>query len=305
MDELRIATRRSRLALWQAEFVKTELQRHYPGLGVELIGMTTEGDRRLDARLSTLGGKGLFIKELEAALLCGDADLAVHSMKDLPAVLDERFALAAVGYREEVRDAWISPHGSFESAPEGATVGSSSLRRQMQLLAARPDLEVLPVRGNVDTRLRKLDAGEFDAIVLAVAGLTRLGWADRITEALSLERCLPAAGQGALGIECLARNAHVRELLQPLNDPAVSLCVRAERGVTAALGADCGTPLGAYAELDKVGLTLRAVLGSGDGRNVLRAKSTRADAESAVHDVVAELRREGADRLLASATERP
>ncbi len=303
MDQLRIATRKSRLALWQAGFVKSELERHHPGLGVELVGMTTEGDRRLDARLSTLGGKGLFIKELEAALLRGDADLAVHSMKDLPAGLDGRFALAAIGFREDVRDAWISPAGSFDSAPAGATVGSSSLRRQAQLLAARPDLEVLPIRGNVDTRLRKLDQGEFDAIVLAVAGLTRLGWADRITEALSTDRCLPAAGQGALGIECLAGNARVIELLQPLNDPAVSLCVRAERGVSAALGADCSMPLGAYATLGGDGLALRAVLGSADGRVLLRAAATRPDADSAVDAVVRELRRQGAEALLATATE--
>ena len=305
MDELRIATRKSRLALWQANFVKSELERHHPGLGVELIGMTTEGDRRLDARLATLGGKGLFIKELEAALLRGDADLAVHSMKDLPADLDNRFALPAVGFREDVRDAWISLHGPMDAAPAGATVGSSSLRRQAQLLAARPDLVVLPVRGNVDTRLRKLEQGEFDALVLAVAGLTRLGRADSITEALGLDRCLPAAGQGALGIECLARNTRVHELLQPLNDSADSLCVRAERGVSAALGADCSMPLGAHAKLGEDGLTLRAILGSPDGGVLIRAAATRPDADSAVNAVVGELRRQGAGPLLAAAATQP
>ena len=305
MDELRIATRKSRLALWQANFVKDELQRHHPGLGVELIGMTTEGDRRLDASLSALGGKGLFIKELEAALLRGDADLAVHSMKDLPAGLDSRFALAAIGFREDVRDAWVSPRASFDAAPAGATVGSSSLRRGTQLLAARPDLKVLPVRGNVETRLRKLDLGEFDAIVLAVAGLTRLGRADRITQALSIDQCLPAAGQGALGIECLAGDSRVNRLLQPLNDPATSLCVGAERGVSAALGADCSMPLGAHAKLHNDGLNLRAVLGSVDGRVLLRAAATAADAGSAVDAVVSQLRRQGADRLLAASDEQP
>ena len=303
MDELRIATRKSRLALWQASFVKAELKRRHPGLGIDLIGMTTEGDRRLDARLAKLGGKGLFIKELEAALLRGDAHLAVHSMKDLPAVLDERFKLAAIGFREDVRDAWISPHGRFDAAPAGATVGSSSLRRQAQLLAARPDLKVVPMRGNVDTRLRKLDAGEFDAIVLAVAGLTRLGWADRITEELSVDRCLPAAGQGALGIECLASDTCVNELVEPLNDAAVSRCVRAERGLSAALGADCSTPLGAYATLAGDGMKLRAVLGSADGRVLLRAAVTRPDADSAVAAVAGELRRQGAGRLLAAAAQ--
>ena len=305
MDELRIATRKSRLALWQANFVKSEIERRHPGLGVVLVGMATEGDRRLDARLRDLGGKGLFIKELEAALLRGDADLAVHSMKDLPANLDDRFTLAAIGYREDVRDAWVSPRGSFDSAPAGATVGSSSLRRQAQLLAARPDLQVLPVRGNVETRLGKLDQGEFDAIVLAVAGLTRLGRSDRITEALDTDRCLPAAGQGALGIECLAHDARIGELLRPLDDPVVSECVRAERGVCAALGADCGTPLGAYATRGQDGLQLRAVLGSPDGRKMLRAAATRPHAEPAAGAVVEQLLRQGAGQLLAAARAAP
>lgn len=300
MDELRIATRKSRLALWQATFVKTELERLHTGLRVELLAMTTEGDRRLDARLSSIGGKGLFIKELEAAMLHDAADLAVHSMKDLPAVLDPRFAIAAIGYRDDARDAWVSPHGTLENLPSGATVGSSSLRRQAQLLAARPDLKVVPVRGNVDTRLRKLDRGDFDALVLAAAGLARLGWAGRITEALSIERCLPAAGQGALGIECLADDGRMLELLQPLNDAAVSTCVNAERGVSAALGADCSMPLGAYAELAAGKLNLRAVLGSVDGRVLLHAEAAHREPDAAVAAVVDELRSQGADRLLAT-----
>lgn len=298
MDALRIATRKSRLALWQASFVKSELERRHEGLAVELVGMTTEGDRRLDARLSAVGGKGLFIKELEAALVRGDADLAVHSMKDLPAALEPGFALAAIGFREDARDAWLSPHGAFDSIGAGAVVGSSSLRRQTQLLAARPDLNVVPLRGNVDTRLGKLDRGEVDAIVLAVAGLARLGWTHRITEVLSIDRCLPAAGQGALGIECLADNAPLRELLQSLNDPDVSRCVRAERGVSAALGADCSMPLGAYAVEAADELHLRAVLGSADGRVLLRAAADHRDADSAVAAVVEDLRRQGAGKLL-------
>lgn len=305
MDELRIATRKSRLALWQASFIKAELERRHEGLGVQLVGMTTEGDRRLDASLSRIGGKGLFIKELEAALVRGDADLAVHSMKDLPAVLDPRFALAAIGFRDDVRDAWLSPHGGFDAVPRGATLGTSSLRRQAQLLAARPDLRVVPLRGNVDTRLRKLDGGELDAVVLAVAGLTRLGCAHRITEALGMDRCLPAAGQGALGIECLADNVGLRGLLQTLNDPAVSRCVLAERGVTAALGADCSMPLGAYAEHAGDRLHLRAVLGSADGRVLLRAAATDRSAKAAANAVVDDLRRQGADRLLANAAPPP
>ena len=301
MDELRIATRKSRLALWQASFIKTELERHHAGLRVELVGITTEGDRRLDAPLAAIGGKGLFIKELEVSLVRGDADLAVHSMKDLPAVLDPGFALAAIGFRDDVRDAWLSPNGAFQSIASGASVGSSSLRRQAQLLAARPDLNVVPLRGNVDTRLNKLDRGEVDAIVLAVAGLTRLGWADRITEVLGIDRCLPAAGQGALGIECLADNARLHEMLRPLNDPVVSRCVLAERGVSAALGADCSMPLGAYAEPVGSELHLRAVLGSPDGRTLIQAAATHAQADTAVAAIVDDLRNRGADRVLADA----
>ena len=302
MDELRIATRKSRLALWQATFVKTELERIHPGLRVELLGMTTEGDRRLDARLSSIGGKGLFIKALEAALVRGDAHLAVHSMKDVPAVLDPRFTLGAIGYRADVRDAWLSPHGTLSDLPSGATVGSSSLRRQAQLLAARPDLEVEPVRGNVDTRLRKLDEGKLDAIILAAAGLVRLGWAHRITETLSIDRCLPAAGQGALGMECLTDDDRMHRLLRPLNDPTVSTCVTAERGVSAALGADCSMPLGAYAEFAADELHLRAVLGSPDGRILLRAAAKDREPTSAVAAVVDDLRSQGADGLLTVGT---
>ena len=305
MDELRIATRKSRLALWQASFIKSELQRRHQGLRIELVGMTTEGDRRLDARLSAIGGKGLFIKALEAALLRGDADLAVHSMKDLPAVVDSRFALAAIGYRDDARDAWVSPHGTFNSVPAGTTVGSSSLRRQAQILAARPDLKVVPIRGNVDTRLRKLDQGELDALVLAAAGLARLGWANRITETLSIDHCLPAAGQGALGIECRREDARIRALVETLNDPGVALCVGAERGLSSALGADCGTPLGAYAQLAAGKLHLRAVLASPDGRTLLHAAAAHSEAHSAVARVVDDLRRQGADALLSTLIHQP
>lgn len=305
MDELRIATRKSRLALWQANFVKSELKRRHEGLRIELVGVTTEGDRRLDTRLSAIGGKGLFIKELQAALLSGSADLAVHSMKDLPAVADSRFVLAAIGYRDDVRDAWLSPHGTFDAVPSGTRVGSSSLRRQAQILAARPDLKVVPVRGNVDTRVRKLDQGELDAVVLAAAGLARLGWANRITETLSIERCLPAPGQGALGIECREDATPIRELLEPLNDVDVARCVGAERGVSAALGADCGMPLGAYAELGGDELHLRAVLASPDGQVLLHAAANHAAADSAVAAVVDGLRQQGADQLLAPRSHGP
>ena len=299
MDKLRIATRKSRLALWQAAFVKDELERLHSGLVVELVQLATEGDRRLGGPLRTIGGKGLFIKELEAALLKGEADIAVHSMKDVPARLDEAFTLAAIGGREEVRDAWVSAGARLDAIHPGARVGSSSLRRQAQILAARPDLAVVPLRGNVDTRLRKLDAGEFDAVVLALCGLARLGWARRATEILSVERCLPAAGQGALGIECLADNKRAQRLAQPLNDAAVCACVMAERGVSAALDADCGMPLGAYAELDGGRMRLRAALGSPDGQALLRAEASGDDGAALAADVAANLERQGGGGLLA------
>ena len=298
MAKVRIATRRSRLALWQASFVKREMERAHPSLDVELVGLSTAGDRWLDAPLSEAGGKGLFVNELEAALLRGDADLAVHSMKDVPAMLGDGFAMPVIAYREDVRDAWISPHGRLDGIRSGAVVGSSSLRRKAQILAARPDLEVRPIRGNVDTRLAKLEAGEFDAIVLAMAGLSRLGWADRASEALSVSRCLPAAGQGALGIECLSGNERITALLAPLRDKVTAACVTAERGVSAALGADCSLPLAAYAELQDEGIWLRALLASADGQTLLRAEARGASVAEAVRSVVGDLNALGAAGLL-------
>lgn len=298
MADVRIATRKSQLAVWQASFVKGELERVHPGLDVALVGLSTAGDRWLDAPLSEAGGKGLFVNELEAALRRGDADLAVHSMKDVPAQLSDGFALPVIAYREDVRDAWISPRGRLDDIHPGAVVGSSSLRRQAQILAIRPDLEVRPIRGNVDTRLAKLDAGEFDAIVLAMAGLSRLGWADRADEAISVARCLPAAGQGALGIEALSGNEPIIKLLTPLRDPVTTTCVTAERGVSAALGADCSLPLAAYAELRDDQVWLRALLASPDGKTLLRAEARDASARAAVETVVGDLNALGAVDLL-------
>ncbi len=298
MADIRIATRRSQLAIWQASFVKGELERAHPGLDVALVGLSTAGDRWLDAPLSEAGGKGLFVNELEAALLREDADLAVHSMKDVPAQLNDGFAMPVIAYREDVRDAWISPHGRLDSIRSGALVGSSSLRRKAQILAARPDLEVRPIRGNVDTRLAKLDAGEFDAIVLAMAGLSRLGWAARADEAISVTRCLPAAGQGALGIECLGGNERIIKLLAPLRDPVTAACVTAERGVSAALGADCSLPLAAYAELQEGQTWLRALLASPDGITLLRAEARGPSVREVVDSVVGDLNALGAADLL-------
>ncbi|NIW85577.1 MAG: hydroxymethylbilane synthase, partial [Gammaproteobacteria bacterium] len=250
MSDLRlvIATRQSQLALWQANFVSARLREAHPDLTVELLGITTRGDRWLSSPLAEVGGKGLFIKELEEALAAGRADLAVHSVKDVPAELPEGFAMPVIAYREDPRDVLVTRDGGILAGlPAGARVGSSSLRRRSQLLARRPDLLIEPIRGNVDTRLRKLDDGEYDALVLAAAGLARLGLAGRASEYLATEVCLPAAGQGALGIECRWGDDRVHALLEPLEDPRVAACVSAERTVSAVLGADCTAPLAAHA----------------------------------------------------------
>jgi len=299
MRTVRIATRVSRLALWQAEFVKAQLTALHPHLQVELVGMTTRGDRWLAAPLSEIGGKGLFIKELETAMLDGRADIAVHSMKDVPAELPDGFALPVIGFRDEVRDVLVGGRAASVAAlRRGARVGSSSLRRRAQLLARRGDLVVAPVRGNVNTRLDKLDAGEFDALLLAGTGLQRLGLGDRIGEFLSLDDSLPAAGQGALGIECSSERADLLALLAPLNDPIVARCVTAERAVSRALGADCSMPIAAYASAAGDGLTLRALLARPDGTRVLRATVSGADPAAVGAAAAAALRVQGADAIL-------
>ncbi len=297
MDRVRIATRRSKLALWQASFIKVELRRAHPGLAIELVGISTAGDRWLNAPLSEVGGKGLFINELEAALARGDADLAVHSMKDVPALMNEEFAMPVIGYRQDVRDAWISPKGGLQAMPSGAAVGTSSLRRQAQILALRPDLRVLPLRGNVDTRLAKLEAGDIDAVMLAMAGLVRLGWADQVTEALPPSLFLPAPGQGALGVECRADDGQALDLLAPLRDPATAACVQAEQGVSAALEADCSQPLAAYAQPAGAAVLLQALLASPDGATVLKAEA-KGPAEQVANRVVEDLLAQGALQLL-------
>ena len=295
-----IATRESTLALWQANFIRERLLDVYPDLSIELLGMTTQGDRWQSSPLSEVGGKGLFIKELEEAILKGTADIAVHSMKDVPAQLPAPFALPVIGYRADVRDALVCPQGhGLMTLPAGARVGSSSLRRQAMLLAQRGDLKMLPVRGNVGTRLGKLDAGEYDALILAAAGLERLGLAERICEHLALDVCLPAAGQGALGIECAAADEELLTMLEVLNDPAVSDCVRAERMVSATLGADCSTPLGAHACKQAHRIELTAVLCTADGSRILRAAATGTDPLATGREVASSLLNDGAAELLA------
>ncbi|MCU0755105.1 MAG: hydroxymethylbilane synthase [Xanthomonadales bacterium] len=281
-DMLRIATRESPLALWQAHHVADRLRALYPGLGVELVPMTTRGDQILDQPLAAIGGKGLFLKELEVALLEGRADLAVHSLKDVPMQLEPGFQLAGVMAREDPSDALVS--GRFESLqalPEGARVGTSSLRRQVQLRALRPDLELLDLRGNVNTRLARLDRGEYDAIVLASAGLIRLGFAARIRQRLAPpEYLLPAAGQGVLGLEIREGDARTAELLAPLVDPAATRATTAERVMTGALGGSCRVPIAAYAEAEGEELVLHGLVGDRAGRRCLRV-SLRGPAEDA------------------------
>lgn len=296
-----IATRRSRLALWQAEHVKQRLETLHSGLEVALLPLSTRGDELLDRRLNEAGGKGLFVKELESALADGRADLAVHSMKDVPAELPPGFVLSAVMEREDPRDAFVSTaYETLAALPQGAKVGTSSLRRAAQIAERHPGLDMRLLRGNLDTRLAKLDRGEYDAIILAVAGLLRLGLQSRIRSRLSVEDSLPAPGQGALGIESLAGRAQVQALLEPLNDPVTARCVQAERAVSRALGGSCAVPLGAYAEPSGARLKLRALVASLDGRRIARADCEADDPAAAAAQAVGELRRQGADEILSA-----
>mgnify|MGYP000561883438 CR=1 FL=1 len=297
-----IATRESRLALWQAEHVRDLLAQRF-GARVDLLGMTTRGDQILDRTLSKVGGKGLFVKELETALEEGRAHLAVHSLKDVPMDLPEGFALAAVLDREDPRDAFVSPrYERLADLPQGAKVGTSSLRRWVQLGALRPDLVVEPLRGNLDTRLRKLDEGQYDAIILAAAGLTRLGLASRIRSTLPSDVSLPAAGQGALGIEALSDRPEVAAWIAPLADANSAACVRAERATSRALAGSCEVPLGAYAEVKDGELWLRGFVALPDGSRIARAERRGPiDAPEALGLALADdLRADGADDILAN-----
>jgi hydroxymethylbilane synthase len=302
MSRLVIATRRSRLALWQAEHIAARLRKLDQGLEVELLPMSTRGDELIDRRLDEAGGKGLFVKELEIAMADGRAHLAVHSMKDMPAELPPGFELAAITAREDPRDALVSrKHSSLREMPVGATIGTSSLRRQSQVVERHPGLEVKLLRGNVETRLAKLDRGEYDAIVLAAAGLARLGLEARITAHLEADEMLPAPGQGALGIECRSSDAPVVALLRRLADPATSACVRAERAVSRALGGSCTLPLAAYAvRVQGNRLRLRALVASTDGKRVVRQQHEGgADEPEALGERAAQdLRRQGAAEIL-------
>jgi len=298
-----IATRESALALWQARHVQSQLQRLYPGLRISLLGMTTAGDRNLGSSLAKIGGKGLFVKELEDALAGGRADLAVHSMKDVPMHLPAGFALAAILERADPRDAFVSAkYSGLEQLPPGARVGTSSLRRECQLRARHPQLVIEALRGNVQTRLRKLDEGQYDAIILAAAGLKRLGLAGRIAALLPPDASLPAVGQGALGIECREDRGDLFRLLAPLVHQPTRQCVLAERAFSRTLAGSCNVPIGGFAEISGGRLLLRGLVGAPDGSRILRGETGGAagDAETLGIALAEDLKRRGAADILAA-----
>lgn len=301
--KLIIASRESALAMWQAHHIQARLQALYPDASVEILGMTTTGDQILDSPLARIGGKGLFVKELEQALADGRADLAVHSMKDVPMNLPEGFALAATGEREDPRDAFVSVrYQRLVDLPQGSVVGTSSLRRQSQLQARFPHLKIESLRGNLQTRLRKLDEGQYAAIILAAAGLKRLGLEDRITQLISPENSIPAVGQGALGIEIRADRDDMRALLQPLNHTDTAACVEAERAMSRALAGSCTVPLGAYAHIDNGALRMTGFVASVDGSEMVRdsVEGPPKDADALGRALAEKLIAHGADRILAA-----
>ncbi|MCQ4302409.1 hydroxymethylbilane synthase [Stutzerimonas sp. KH-1] len=299
--EIRIATRKSALALWQAEYVKARLEASHPGLKVSLVPMVSRGDKLLDAPLAKIGGKGLFVKELETALMENEADIAVHSMKDVPMEFPEGLGLYCICEREDPRDAFVSNHfDDLDALPPGSVVGTSSLRRQAQLLARRPDLKIQFLRGNVNTRLAKLDAGEYDAIILAAAGLIRLGFGERIRSSISVDESLPAGGQGAVGIECRTTDSELHALLECLNHAPTATRVVAERALNKRLNGGCQVPIACYAVLEGEQLWLRGLVGQPDGTVLLRAegRAPAAEAEALGVQVAEELLAQGAEQIL-------
>lgn len=299
---LRIATRKSALALWQAEYVKAKLETFHPELTVELVPMSTQGDKILDTPLAKIGGKGLFVKELEQAMMDGRADIAVHSMKDVPVEFPEGLHLNTICEREDPRDAFVSnQYKNLAELPQGAVVGTSSLRRQCQIKALRPDLKIIDLRGNVNTRLAKLDAGEYDAIILAAAGLIRLEMPQRIASFIEPEVSLPANGQGAVGIECRTDDAETQALLAPLEHAQTRVRVLAERAMNRKLQGGCQVPIGAFAEVSGDTLSLRGLVGSLDGTEILRAhiEGEISAAEALGEQLAERLLAQGADKILA------
>lgn len=300
-DILRIATRKSPLALWQAHYVSKMLQYHHPELKVELVTMVTQGDKILDTPLAKVGGKGLFVKELEVGILEGRADIAVHSMKDVPVEFPTGLHLAVICEREDPRDAFVSNNfKSLEELPQGARLGTSSLRRQSQIAALRPDLKIIDLRGNVNTRLKKLDDGEYDAIILAAAGLKRLEFDDRITQYIGTDVCLPAIGQGAVGIECRSDDAHVHNLIAPLNDYKTQIRVTAERAMNERLQGGCQVPIAGYAEFEHGLIMLRGLVGQVNGEKIIRGDiaGPAENAEELGVVLAEDLLSRGADKIL-------
>lgn len=303
MNTLKIATRQSPLALWQAEHIKARLQALHPGLTVELVKFVTQGDKILDTPLAKIGGKGLFVKELENALLDGRADLAVHSMKDVPMDLPDNLTLAVICERENPFDAFVSnQYLTLDDLPQGARLGTSSLRRKSQIQAYRPDLTIIDLRGNVGTRLGKLDAGEYDAIILAAAGLKRLQLESRIKQILPADLSLPAVGQGALGLECRSNDQAVLTLIAPLSDPNTNICIRAERAFNRTLQGGCQVPIAGFAVLENNQLTMQGRVGSPDGQQLLKAEISGApeQAEQLGQQLAQRLLEQGAGELLAA-----
>lgn len=300
---IRIATRKSALALWQAEYVKHHLTTLYPTLNVELIPMVSRGDKLLDSPLSKIGGKGLFVKELETALLNNQADIAVHSMKDVPMEFPEGLGLYCICERENPHDAFVSNHfQDINQLPKGSIVGTSSLRRQAQLLANRPDLNIRFLRGNVNTRLAKLDNQEYDAIILACAGLIRLELAHRISSTIPAEDSLPAVGQGAVGIECRTNDSELQELLKPLHHIPTAICVTAERAMNRYLNGGCQVPIAGYATIEHEQLNLKGLVASPSGDTILRAEysASLTESEALGKQVAIQLLEQGADKILDS-----
>ena len=298
-----IASRESLLAMWQAKFIQHRLSELYPQTEISILGMTTQGDQILDKTLSKIGGKGLFIKELEEALADGRADIAVHSMKDMPMNIPDGFMLAAITEREDPRDAFISnQYTRLETLPAGSIVGTSSLRRESQLRAHFPHLKVQPLRGNVQTRLRKLDEGQYAAIILAAAGLKRLELSERITMLLSTEVSLPAVGQGALGIECSANRPELAQLIKPLHHLTTAQCVEAERTMSRLLGGSCQVPLGGYAEINIPQLRLRGFVATPDGKRIIseEASGEPETGQKMGEQLAQNLKKQGADEILAT-----
>jgi len=298
-----IASRESALAMWQAEHIRDRLRTLYPQTSISILGMTTQGDQILNVTLSKIGGKGLFVKELETALENGSADIAVHSLKDVPMNMPEGFALACIAEREDPRDAFVSnKFDNLAALPPGSVVGTSSLRRESQIRARFPHLKVEPLRGNVQTRLRKLDEGQYAAIILAASGLKRLGLGDRIRTVISSEDSLPAVGQGALGIETRSDRPDLQELLAPLHHDDTAVCVMAERAMSRALAGSCQVPLGGFAEVQGRQLRMRGFVATPDGARLLRAEKIGdiADPEALGNLIAQDLLQQGAGEILAA-----